>query len=130
MEEVMGGFDLARQAAESLYYGRCTIVEFGKVKVGAETRLEPKVVEKDIACRLSGRTYNGTGSRGKGFWDNGMTMNVDYVQRLFLNPDVEIKLGSRIIVEQDGVVHEFEQCAEPARYKTHQSVDVRRVDKA
>lgn len=42
--------------------------------------------------------------------------------KLFLPPDVEIKAGSKIIVEQDGVKNAYSASGVPAVYPTHQEI--------
>ena len=42
--------------------------------------------------------------------------------KLFLPPNVEIKAGSKIIVEQDGVKNAYSASGVPAVYPTHQEI--------
>jgi hypothetical protein len=107
----------ARKALESMYEGTCDIVEHKKVKKsnGATVSEDVKLLEKE-PCRLSFKTITSTNPT-----DTGASA-LKQTTTLFINPDVKIAPGSKIIVTQNNVTTEFKQSGEPAMYDTHQEI--------
>lgn len=107
----------ARKALESMYEGTCDIVEHKKVKKsnGATVSEDVKVLEKE-PCRLSFKTITSTNPT-----DTGASA-LKQTTTLFINPDVKIAPGSKIIVTQNNVTTEYKQSSEPAMYDTHQEI--------
>lgn len=107
----------ARKALESMYEGICDIVEHKKVKKsnGATVSEDVKVLEKE-PCRLSFKTITSTNPT-----DTGASA-LNQTTTLFINPDIKIKAGSKIVVSQNNVTNEYKQSGEPAIYDTHQEI--------
>lgn len=107
----------ARKALESMYEGTCDIVEHKKVKKsnGATVFEDVKLLEKE-PCRLSFKTITSTNPT-----DTGASA-LKQTTTLFINPDVKIAPGSKIIVTQNNVTTEYKQSSEPAMYDTHQEI--------
>lgn len=106
----------ARRAREQLYIGRCTIAEYRQLRDEA-TRISSGsevVIADDIPCRLS---YEKIVAAGE-----GRAAAVSQQVKLFLAPDIVVKPGSKITVEQDGHRQEFAASGEPAVYATHQEI--------
>lgn len=106
----------ARRAREQLYIGRCTISEYrqlrdeaSKISSGSEV-----VAYENLPCRLSYEKIVAAGG--------GMVAAVSQQVKLFLAPEVVVKPGSKITVEQDGHRQEFAASGEPAVYATHQEI--------
>lgn len=106
----------ARGAREQLYTGRCTIAEYrqlrdeaSKISSGSEV-----VAYENLPCRLS---YEKIVAAGE-----GRAAAVSQQVKLFLAPDIVVKPGSKITVEQDGHRQEFAASGEPAVYATHQEI--------
>lgn len=118
---------LVRKAIESTYKGTCNVYEYGKY-TDPETEemivdLSPNPIHENIPCKLSKKTINPTNQ-------TEMANTIQYSPVLFINPDITIKPGSRIIVTQNGVTREFEQSGEPFVYETHQEIVLQRTDRA
>lgn len=107
----------SRKALESMYEGTCDIVEHKKVKKsnGATVSEDVKVLEKE-PCRLSFKTITSTNPTDVG------ASALKQTTTLFINPDVKIKAGSKIVVTQNNVTTEYKQSGEPAMYDTHQEI--------
>lgn len=106
----------ARKAIEGTYTGRCTIVEYRQVR-DEKTKISKSseiTVLEDQPCRLSYEKITAAGS--------GQAAAVSQQTKLFTAPEIEIKTGSKIVVEQDGRRHEFAASGEPAVYATHQEI--------
>lgn len=119
--------ELARKAIESTYKGLCTIYEY--VEIGdpdtGETIVspEPVPIHENKPCKLSKKTISAA--------DGGEVANtIKYEPVLFINPDIEIKAGSNIVVTQHGVTREYIRSGEPFVYDTHQEIVLQRIDTA
>lgn len=117
--------------ASKLYGSVCTIIENEKyISDNGATNFRRKVVVENEPCRLSYSSFS-YGKNG----DNGIyysskesknSGNMAYsslqVIKLFIRPDIKIKNGSRVIVEQNGIKEEFINSGKPAVYSGHQEV--------
>lgn len=105
---------MVRKHLESTYIGRCNIWEHAEVKrPNGTTGFEEVKIHSDIPCRISFKSINST----------GMTNNAQAVQTvitLFINPDIEIFPGSKLVITQNGRTQEYGFSGEPAYYGTHQ----------
>ncbi len=118
---------LARKAIEITYKGICDIYEYGKY-TDPETEetivgLDPNPTHKNIPCKLSKKTITATNQ-------TEIANTIQYSPVLFINPDIKIKAGSKIVVSQHRVTREFEQAGEPFVYETHQEIVLKRTDTA
>lgn len=107
----------ARNCLEAMYEGTCTVIECQHIKdpVTKIKRQEERVVLEGQPCRLS---FEKTSAAVQ----TETAAAVAQGAKLFLPPDVSIKSGSKIIVEQNGVRGEYAASGEPAVYQTHQEV--------
>lgn len=108
----------ARKAVESLYEGTCNVIEHQKVKQkNGATTFEDITVLKNQPCRLSFKAINSINQN-----ENNLSSEITQVTILFINPDIKIKPGSKIVVTQNDVTKEYKQSGEPAIYATHQEI--------
>ena len=106
-----------KKAVEKLYTGSCTITEHQKVKkANKSTGFKEVVVQKDLPCRLSFQTIKQTASNENGA--SAMTQ----VTKLFLDPDIEVKPGSKLTITQNGVTADYKNSGKPAHYTSHQEI--------
>lgn len=107
----------ARKAIESTYTGVMTISERQSVKDPNThiTSTKEVVVLENQPCKLSFETIAATAQ-------TETAASLTQGTKLFLPPDVEVKAGSKIIVEQDGVKNAYSASGVPAVYPTHQEI--------
>ena len=106
-----------KQAINQLYIGKVTITEHQKVKkANKSTGFTDVVVLEDQPCRLSFKTINQTSPQ-----DNGAAA-LTQITKLFLDPDIEVKAGSKLTVTQNGVTTDYNCSGKPAFYTSHQEI--------
>lgn len=106
----------ARVAIESLYDGKCTIIEHQKVKKeNKSTGFQDVVVHEDIPCRLSFKTINGAKQ-------SDTTAAITQTTKVFVAPEIQVKPGSKLTITQNGVTTEYKSSGKPAFYNTHQEI--------
>lgn len=107
----------ARKAIESTYTGVMTVSERQSVKDPNThiTSTKEVVVLENQPCKLSFETIAATAQ-------TETAASLTQGTKLFLSPDVKIKAGSKIIVEQDGVKNAYSASGVPAVYPTHQEI--------
>jgi hypothetical protein len=106
-----------REAVESQYIGKCTVIEYKPFTnpTSKITRHVEEAVHTDKPCRLSFKNITNTNSIGTG---SALTQIV----KLFIAPEIVIKPGSKITVTQNGVTTEYKNSGKPAIYSSHQEV--------
>lgn len=108
----------ARKAMEKTYYsGVCSVVEYRDVrdeKTKITHKAEVTVIENQ-PCKLSFEKQDAVNQ-------TETAAKTTQGTKLFVSPDVEIKAGSKIIVEQDGVKTAYSTSGVPAVYPTHQEI--------
>ena len=107
----------ARKAIESQYDGYCDIVEYQEVLKDKSTITSHKevIIKKNIPCKIS----------FEDIYSNTETNNESVVAtkvKLFIAPEIDIKPGSKIIVNQKNRITEYKNSGEPAVYDTHQEI--------
>lgn len=112
----MNYITMARNAIESHYDAICNIIEKQSVVENNITKNKKEViVESDKPCRVS-------------FEDIYVNTETDTeakkVQKikLFIEPELNIKSGSKIVVTRKGRTTEYKNSGEPAIYDTHQEI--------
>ena len=107
----------ARKAIESTYTGVMTVSERQSVKDPNThiTSTKEVVVLENRPCKLSFETIAATAQ-------TETAASLTQGTKLFLPPNVKIKAGSKIIVEQDGVKNAYSASGVPAVYPTHQEI--------
>lgn len=107
---------VARPYIEMLYKDTCTVIELHDV-VDPITHITSKqevVVHENVPCKLSHHVplYSG----------EGVTSGLNLSSYIILNPDLEIKAGSRIDVIRNGKTISYKNSGEPARHHNHQKI--------
>ncbi len=107
----------ARKAIESAYTGHCDIIERCSVRDEKTkiTRQSEKVVIHNQPCRLSFERLSAAGQ-------TETAAKITQGLKLFIAPEVDVKSGSKIVVEQNGVKTECVAGGEPAVYFSHQEI--------
>lgn len=101
---------------ESMYEGICTITERRKIeREDGSTGLEDVPVFADQPCKVS---YKSIPAASPGGVNASLTQQI----KLFLDPTISVKPGSKITVTQNGIMTEYKSSGQPAVYRTHQEV--------
>jgi hypothetical protein len=107
-----------KSALQSLHTGTCDIYQYGTSK-DPVTKItghqEVKVNATPIPCRLSIKTVTPS-VEGSGAY------SPKQVIKLFMDPDVVVKAGSKIVVTQNGRTTAYKNAGEPAVYSNHQEI--------
>lgn len=108
----------ARKAIEKMYVHTCTIVIKDKVKQkDYSTKLVDKVLIEDQPCRISFSAISTVNESSH----SGLKQQTI---KLFIAPEINIKEGSKIIVNHDGIESLFSKSGVPAVYPTHQEINL------
>ncbi|MDO0140813.1 hypothetical protein KLN28_20205, partial [Clostridioides difficile] len=101
--------DKTRKAIEMLYRDKCTIVEYQPIKDPITKRTNNKeiVVLENQSCKLS---YKNIVSA-----TDGKVAKLEQTIKLFISPDIEIKAGSKLIINDK----EYVRSGESAIYPNH-----------
>ncbi|MDE3562952.1 hypothetical protein PV597_13705 [Clostridioides difficile] len=104
--------DKTRKAIEMLYREKCTIVEYQPIKDPITKRTNNKeiVVLENQSCKLS---YKNIVSA-----TDGKVAKLEQTIKLFISPDIEIKAGSKLIINDK----EYVRSGESAIYPNHQEI--------
>ncbi len=105
----------ARKAIESTYSGVCTILERRDVRDEKTkiTRKNEKIpVVENHPCKLSFEKLSAV-------VQTDTAAKLTQCTKLFIAPEIKIKPGSKIIVEQNGTTTEYSASGEPAVYFSH-----------
>ena len=107
----------ARKAVESLYDGKCTIIEHQKIKKeNKSTVFQDVVVLENVPCRLSYKTMSNTNQT------NTTASAVVQITKVFLAPEIQVNPGSKITITQNDITTEYKSSGAPAFYSTHQEI--------
>lgn len=105
----------ARKAIEITYTGVCTVLERRDVRDEKNkiTRKNEEVpIIENQPCKLSFEKLNAVVQT-----ETAAVMAQG--TKLFIAPEIKIKPGSKIIVEQNGTTTEYSASSEPAVYSSH-----------
>ena len=80
------------------------------------TGFQEREILTDEPCRISFQSVSAAGE--------GSISAIGQSVKLFLRPDVEIPPGSRIAVRRDGKQLLYTRSGEPARYPSHQEIQL------
>ncbi|HBF5484650.1 TPA: hypothetical protein KOQ77_003719, partial [Clostridioides difficile] len=99
--------DKTRKAIEMLYRDKCTIVEYQPIKDPITKRTNNKeiVVLENQSCKLS---YKNIVSA-----TDGKVAKLEQTIKLFISPDIEIKAGSKLIINDKEYVRSGESAIYP-----------------
>lgn len=108
----------ARRAIESTYTGVCTILERRDVR-DEKTKITRKNEEVPVVenqpCKLFFEKLNAV-------VQTEMAAKQTQGTKLFIAPEIRVKSGSKIIVEQNGVTTEYCASGEAAVYLSHAEI--------
>ena len=108
----------ARKAIESTYSGVYAIIERRDVR-DEKTKITRKNKEVSVVenqpCKLSFEKLNAVVQTGTAAKQTQGT-------KLFIAPEIKVKPGSKIIVEQNGVTTEYSSSGVPAVYLSHAEI--------
>lgn len=108
----------ARKAIESTYTGVCTIIERRDVR-DEKTKITRKNEEVPVVenqpCKLSFEKLNAVVQTDTAARQTQGT-------KLFIAPEIKVKPGSKIVVEQNGVKIEYSASGEAAVYLSHAEI--------
>lgn len=104
--------DKTRKAIEMMYRDRCTIVEYQPTKdpITKRTNNKEVVVLENQPCKLS---YKNIASA-----TDGKVAKLTQTIKLFISPNINIKAGSKLIINNK----EYIRSGESAIYPSHQEV--------
>ncbi len=101
---------------QKMYLGRCDVYELiESIQVNHSTEYIETKVLSDVPCKLSYQNVNTTKQ------DN---INNDFSQsvKLFIDNGFDIKVGSKIVVTQDGVTNTYKCSGKPSVFMAHQEI--------
>lgn len=117
---------MVRKALESLYTGRCDVIEHKKIKKrNGSTGFKDVKVMEDIPCRLS---YKNIGSTTT-VQEENKASRVNQVITLFLNTDIVINPGSKIVVTQNGRTVSYKKSGKASIHSNHQEIILELFDR-
>lgn len=99
--------------------GVCDIVEYQSYKKeNGASAFREVTVYSDVPCRVSfGNMGNVNAAQS-----TGVAVAIEQTIKLFINPDITIKAGSKIIVTQNGETVDYHNANPPMKYATHQEI--------
>lgn len=110
-------FSSTRTHLETLYLDTCSIIEYRSV-TDPETHItspnQEVTAHENVPCRVSHKSITPASS--------GDVPSIDLLSKLIINPDIQVKPGSKIIVTRNGVSTAYKCSGAPARYYTHQEI--------
>lgn len=111
-----------KKAIEWLYDGTCTITEYIATRKANKSTGHREVIKYvDIPCRLSYSSSQITEAT------QGASKRTQAI-RLFTASEYDIKAGSKITVTQNGQTVGYKSASEPAKYQSHQEVNLELFD--
>lgn len=106
-----------KKALQKLYVGRCDVFEYGQAKdpVSKITGHQESKVHTAKPCRLSIVSSPAVAE------SSGANIPKQII-KLFMDPEVAIKSGSKIVVTQNGKTAAYKNTGEPAMHTNHQEL--------
>lgn len=106
-----------RKAIELTYDCTCDVIEHVKIKnPNKSTGFQENKVLENKKCKLSFESSTTANP-------NDISAKVIQVTKLFIAPELDIKPGSRIDVENaQGVITAYQSSGQPAKYDSHQEI--------
>lgn len=113
-----------KKALEKLHVGVCDVYEYGQTKdqVSKITKHAETKVHTAEPCRLS------TSSSPPVTEASGANIPKQII-KLFMDPSVLIKSGSKIVVTQNGRTTAYKNTGEPAMHTNHQELNLELFEK-
>lgn len=111
-------FIKARKKLELFYHGTCDIYE--KEIVERENSCIHETIEKQVQTEIPCRITYMTSGAGQEELEN---IRINQRVRIFFQPEIIVKEGSRICVKQNGMEKSYNCTGSTKRYLTHQEVE-------
>lgn len=107
---------IARNYIEKLYLDKCDIYEYQNVRDPEDFSTSSKMilVHKDVPCKMSCDTTNPS--------YDGVAEGQYQRIKLIVNPEIEVKPGSRIVVTRCGKSISYKNSGAPSRFFNHQEI--------
>lgn len=107
-----------RKAVEKMYIGRMNVVEYQDVVMpNFSTQKQEVTVITNEPCRVSFSTFANAGQ-------SDTTTAISQQIRVFCAPENDIKAGSKLIIEQNGVTTSYRATGVSAMHEGHQEINV------
>ena len=113
----------ARKDIEKLYIDTCSVYEYQQQTDSSTHITRPNVevlVHENVPCKLSYKTV--------AYANEGIANSLSQVIMLIINPEIDIKPGSKILVTRDGVTTAYKNSGLPARHINHQQITLEHMD--
>lgn len=113
----------ARKDIEKLYIDTCSVYEYQQQTDSSTHITRPNVevlVYENVPCKLSYKTVT--------YANEGIANSLSQVTTLIINPEIDIKPGSKILVTRDGVTTVYKNSGLPARHINHQQITLENWD--
>lgn len=105
-----------RKAIELSYIGTCDVIEYKEILDKDKTKNFKEIkVHKNLNCKLSFSDISPS-------TDIGTASNISQTVKLFISPEIKIKLNSKIIVNQNNTIEVYTNSGQPLVYETHQEI--------
>lgn len=109
--------DRLSKAVSRLWTSKCDVVNY--VNTTDEqthiTRMKEVTILADVPCRVSFKTI-------KEAQQTEAPARVEQIIKLFVASDINIPIGSKVIVKQNGVTSEYKASGVSAVYSAHQEI--------
>ncbi len=107
---------------EKMFIGVCTVFETQKyLKDDKTTGFIEREVFRDVPCRIS---FNTSKSVSESTEENKGVALASQKAKLFLDKGIDIKIGSKIFVTQNGQTFIYRKSGQAKFYETHQEISV------
>lgn len=114
----------ARKVIENRYEDTCNIIELIDVydETTKQTTKKESTVVNNEPCQLSYKTVSNNSETDTGAEKTQIT-------EMFISPDINIKPGSKIVVNHKGRTTAYKNSGEPSVYNTQQTIVLELFDK-
>jgi hypothetical protein len=109
-----------KKSIEKTYWHKCTVINFETyIKANKSTGTREVTVIEDRPCKLSYSSLSVA-------TESETVTSITQVPKLFIDLDVKIKPGSRIIItDQQGRLSEYKNSGEPGVFLVHQEIPLK-----
>lgn len=117
----MSFFNMIKSHVESLYDSTCTITQYQPL-AGVINNTSSVVTAENIPCRVMYKSIPHTA-------ESSIASAVTRIIKLYISPEIEVKVGSTIRVTQNGTETDYSCAGEPAVYISHQEIELKLKDR-
>ncbi len=114
----MRAFNAARKRVENLYTGFCSVYVLDTVRDPdtKQSKQSERLLFENQPCRISYESNSTTLKTNDTVYEKPQSL------KLFIAPELNIKAGSKIIVNQNGRTETYKSSGIPRMYITHQEI--------